>query len=123
MILMTHASRNTTTGSRFEEQVHIGGKGIDLTKGNMRAYIEKLYPNVLYSLSRIKTCKRDKELYAKGAPHILTKELLPDEAYYDPEKQTLDIIEKKTQNGNGSADEKSKLAVLKLWNIVKLQNI
>lgn len=103
---MTHASRDTTTGAQFEEQVHIGGKGIDLTKGKMRAYVEKLHPNVLYSLSRINTCKRDRRLYEQGAPHILTRELNPDEAYYDPEKRTLDIIEKKSQKGGGSADEK-----------------
>ena len=103
---MTHASRDTTTGLRFEERVHIGGNGIDLSQGKMRVYVEKLYPNVLYSLSRINTCKRDKELYEHGAPYILSKELKPDEAYYDPERLTLDIIEKKTQNGNGSVDEK-----------------
>ena len=63
---MTHASRDTTTGLRFEEQVHIGGKGIDLSQEKMRFYVEKLYPNVLYSLSRINTCKRDKQLYEQA---------------------------------------------------------
>ena len=103
---MTHASRDTTTGLRFEEQVHIGGKGIDLSQEKMRFYVEKLYPNVLYSLSRINTCKRDKQLYEQGAPYILSRELKPDEAYFDSEERTLTIYEKKTQNGGGSVDEK-----------------
>ena len=103
---MTHASRDTTTGLRFEERVHIGGKGIDLSKQNLPAYFKKHFPNVLYSLSYIKTCKRDKELYESGAPYILTKALLPDEAYFDSERRTLTIYEKKTQSGSGSVDEK-----------------
>lgn len=103
---MTHASRNTTTGLRFEEQVHIGGKGIDLSQKKILAYFKEHYPNILYSLSYIKTSSRDKKLYENGAPYILTKALLPDEAYFDPEERTLKIYEKKTQNGSGSADEK-----------------
>lgn len=103
---MSHASRDTTTGLRYEDRVHIGGKGIDLSKQNLPAYFKEHYPNILYSLSYVKTCKRDKELYESGAPYILTKALLPDEAYFDPKKRTLDIYEKKTQNCGGSVDEK-----------------
>ena len=103
---MTHASRDTTTGAKFEERVHICGKVIDLSQLNLPAYFKEHFPDVLYSLSYIKTCKRDKELYESGAPYILTKALLPDEAYFDPEKQTLTIYEKKTQSGSGSVDEK-----------------
>lgn len=117
---MTHASRDTTTGVKFEKQVHIGGEGIDLSQGKMRAYLEKLHPNVLYSLSRISTCKRDKKLYEQGAPHILTRELKPDEAYYNPEKRTLDIIEKKTQKGGGSADEKIQTCGFKIMQYRKV---
>ena len=117
---MTHASRDTSTGLQFEKQVHVGGKGIDLSQDKMRKYIEKLYPNVLYSLSHINQYKRDKKLYADGAPYILTKELKPDEAYYDPEKLTLDIYEKKVQNGGGSADEKIQTCAFKIMEYRKV---
>lgn len=117
---MTHASRDTSTGLRFEKQVHIGGEGIDLSQDKMRKYIEKLYPNVLYSLSHINQYKRDKKLYAEGAPYILTRELKPDEAYYDPEKLTLDIYEKKVQNGGGSADEKIQTCGFKIMQYRKI---
>ena len=117
---MTHASRDTSAGLRFEKQAYIGGRGIDLSKGKMRTYIEKLHPNVLYSLSRIESCNRDKKLYAEGAPYILSKELQPDEAWYDPEKRTLDIIEKKTQNGGGSADEKIQTCAFKIMEYRKV---
>lgn len=117
---MTHASRNTIDGLQFEKQAYIGGEGIDLSKDKMRTYIEKRYPNVLYSLSRIKICKRDARLYAEGAPYILTKALLPDEAYFDPVKRTLVVFEKKTQKGGGSADEKIQTCGFKIMQYRKI---
>lgn len=112
--MATHASRDTTTGLKFEEKVHIGGKGIDLSKDNLRKYIEKLFPDSLFSLSHITQWNRDKEKFAKGVQPILSKELKPDEAYFNPKELTLKIYEKKTQNGGGSADEKLQTCAFKI---------
>ena len=37
---MTRASRDTTTGLWFEEQIHINNKGIDLTKNKLYTYLK-----------------------------------------------------------------------------------
>lgn len=112
--MAAHASRDTTTGLKFEERVYIGGKGIDLSKENLRKYIEKLFPDSLFSLSHVTQWNRDKEKFAKGVQPILSKELKPDEAYFNPELLTLKVYEKKTQHGNGSADEKLQTCAFKI---------
>lgn len=110
----THASRDTTTGRKFEEQVYIGGKGIDLSQNKLRNYFEEHFPHVLFSISRINICKRDKEKFTKGVPIVISKELQPDEAYFDPKQLTFNVYEKKTQHGNGSADEKLQTCAFKI---------
>ena len=45
---------------------------------------------------------------------ILSKELKPDEAYFNPEQLTLQVYEKKTQHGGGSADEKLQTCAFKI---------
>lgn len=112
--MATHASRDTTTGKKFEEKIHIGGEGIDLSQEELRYYFEKNFPNVLFSLSRINNCNKDKEKFLKGVPIVISKELKPDEAYFNPEELTLKIYEKKTQNGGGSADEKLQTCAFKI---------
>jgi len=59
--MATHASRDTTTGRKFEEKVYIGGEGIDLSQEKLRNYFEKNFPDLLFSLSRINTCNKDKK--------------------------------------------------------------
>jgi hypothetical protein len=55
-------------------------------------------------------------LHFRGVDHkdILSKRLLPDEAFFNIEKSTLFIIEKKFQNRAGSVDEKLQTCSFKL---------
>lgn len=96
---MTHASRNTTTGLRFEEKVRIKSNGVDLTKYNLYRYL--------------KSNGIDWE-------KILSKRLLPDEAYFDTVSKTLYIYEKKFQQTPGSADEKPQTCAFKIWQFQKI---
>ena len=112
--MATHASRDTTTGQKFEERVYIGGEGIDLSQDNLRKYFEKNFPDLLFSLSHINQWKRDKEKLLNGAEVVVSKELKPDEAYFNPELLTLRVYEKKTQHGNGSVDEKLQTCAFKI---------
>ena len=98
--MATHASRNTTTGLAFEEMVSAAQKnGIDMTKHNMYAYFKE--HNIDWQ-------------------SIISKKLLPDEAYFDPNKKTLTIFEKKFQQTAGSCDEKPQTCGFKIWEFRKL---
>ena len=90
-------SRDTTTGLRFEEQVSVKHNGIDLTKYKLYAYLQSCGIN-----------------YKK----IISKKLLPDEAYLDNGK--LYIYEKKFQKTKGSADEKPQTCGFKILQFNKL---
>lgn len=59
---MTHASRDTSTGLIFEEKIKVNKKGINLTKHNLYRYLKE--KNIEYK-------------------DIISKKLLPDEAYYN----------------------------------------
>lgn len=96
---MTHASRDTTTGLRFEEKVHIKSNGIDLTKHNLYKYL------------------KNNGIDWEG---ILSKKLLPDEAYFDTASKTLYVYEKKFQQTPGSADEKPQTCAFKIWQFQKI---
>lgn len=82
---MTNASRDTSTGLIFEEKIKVNKKGINLTKHNLYRYLKE--KNIEYK-------------------DIISKKLLPDEAYYNEEEKILYIYEKKYQQTAGSADEK-----------------
>ena len=96
---MTHASRNTTTGLKFEEQVKINTTGINLTKHNLYRYMDK---------QGIKW------------KDIISKKLLPDEAYFDTDSKELKIYEKKYQQTAGSADEKPQTCAFKIYQFKKI---
>lgn len=96
---MTHASRNTTTGLLFEEKVKFNNKGIDLTKHNLYRFLKE--KNIDYK-------------------EIISKKLLPDEAYYNEEEKTLYIYEKKFQQTSGSADEKPQTCAFKIFQFRKI---
>lgn len=96
---MTHASRNTTTGTKFEEQVQINTTGINLTKHNLYRYMDKL------------GIKWD---------DVISKKLLPDEAYFDEHTKELKIYEKKFQQVSGSADEKPQTCAFKIFQFRKI---
>ena len=96
---MTHASRNTTTGLLFEEKVKLNKKGIDLTKHNLYRFLKE--KNIDYK-------------------EIISKKLLPDEAYYNEEEKTLYIYEKKFQQTSGSADEKPQTCAFKIFQFRKI---
>ena len=95
----THASRNTTTGLKFEEKVHIDTTGIDLTKNKLYNYLKE--NNIRWE-------------------DIISRKLLPDEAYYDPDTKELKIYEKKFQQTEGSADEKPQTCGFKISQFRKI---
>lgn len=96
---MTHATRNTTTGLKFEEQVQTKNEGINLTKYNLYKYLEQ--NNINWK-------------------DIISKKLLPDEAYFNPETKEFTIIEKKFQQTAGSADEKPQTCAFKIHQFKKI---
>ncbi len=97
--MATHASRDTSTGLKFEELVSVKMTGINVTK------------NALY-----------KFLKEKGIDwtEILSRKILPDEAYWDEETKTLSIFEKKYQQTEGSADEKPQTCGFKILQFKKI---
>lgn len=96
---MTHASRNTTTGALFEERVFLNKEGINLTKHNLYKFLKM--KNIDYT-------------------SIISKKLLPDEAYFNEETKTLNIYEKKYQQTSGSADEKPQTCAFKIFQFRKI---
>lgn len=96
---MTHASRNTITGFLFEEKVKLNKKGINLTKHNLYRFLKE--KNIDYK-------------------EIISKKLLPDEAYYNEEEKILYIYEKKFQQTSGSADEKPQTCAFKIFQFRKI---
>ena len=98
---MTHASRNTTTGLKFEEQIKTNTSGINLTKHKLYKYLNTL--GIKWN-------------------DIISKKLLPDEAYFDPITKELKIYEKKYQQVAGSADEKPQTCGFKIHQFKKIGN-
>jgi len=96
---MTHATRNTTTGLQFEEQVQVKSEGINLTKYNLYKYLDQNKINW---------------------KDIISKKLLPDEAYFNPKTKELKIYEKKFQQTAGSADEKPQTCAFKIYQFRKI---
>lgn len=83
---MTHASRDTSTGLRFEEKIRIDRKdGINISKKRFCTFFKEKGIDVLDYLS---WCFE------------------PDEAYYLPKTNEIVIYEKKFQQTSGSVDEK-----------------
>lgn len=99
---MTHTSRDTSTGLRFEEKVVLNKKGIDLTKHKLYKYLKE--KNIDYT-------------------SIISKKLLPDEAYFDEENKTFYIYEKKYQQTSGSADEKPQTCAFKIYQFKKIGKV
>jgi hypothetical protein len=96
---MTHASRDTTTGLLFEERVKIQESGINVTKHELYRYLKS--KNIDYTT-------------------LISKKLLPDEAFVDVENSRLVIYEKKFQQTAGSADEKPQTCAFKIWEYKKI---
>ena len=96
---MTHASRNTITGLLFEERVKIQEQGINVTKHELYRYLK-----------------------SKGIDYtnLISKKLLPDEAFIDTKNLRLVIYEKKFQQTPGSADEKPQTCAFKIWEYKKI---
>ena len=97
--MSTHASRNTTTGLVFEDTISMGRDGINLTKHNLYKYLSK-----------------QKIDYTK----LISKKLLPDEAYFNPSTGEFAIFEKKYQETSGSADEKPQTCAFKIHQFRKI---
>ena len=96
---MTHASRNTSTGLRFEERVQMQEEGIDISKNKLYTFLKNKGINWADYISR---------------------QLKPDEAYYDEENNKVIIYEKKYQQTEGSADEKPQTCAFKIYEFRKL---
>lgn len=97
--MATHASRNTSTGLNFENTVSMARTGINLTKHNLYKYLNN-----------------QKIDYKK----LISKKLLPDEAYFNPTTGEFAIFEKKYQETAGSADEKPQTCAFKLHQFKKI---
>ena len=97
--MTTHATRDTTTGLNFEKRVSCKRNGFDLTKYKLYSYL------------------KEKGLNWKD---ILSRKLLPDEAYFNPETKELSVFEKKFQQTSGSADEKPQTCAFKIWQFRKI---
>lgn len=96
-------SRDTTTGAQFEEKVTLKNRhpnGIDLSKGKLYKYLKS--KNINWQ-------------------NILSRKLLPDEAYFDGD--TLYIYEKKYQQVEGSADEKLQTCGFKIYEFKKIAKL
>lgn len=97
--MSTNASRNTTTGLAFENYVHMKSHGIDVSKHKLYKYLES--QNINWS-------------------KIISRKLLPDEAYWDEDNKIFTVYEKKYQQSEGSADEKPQTCGFKIWEFNKL---
>lgn len=97
--MANHVSRDTTTGAIFEMKVQMKAQGIDISKHNLYRYLTQ-----------------------RGLDwkEILSKKLLPDEAYFDEQNSRVIIYEKKFQQTSGSADEKPQTCAFKISQFRKL---
>ena len=97
--MANHASRDTTTGAIFEMKVQMEAQGIDISKYNLYRYLDQ-----------------------RGLDwkEIISKRLLPDEAYFDEQNNRVIIYEKKFQQTSGSADEKPQTCAFKISQFRKL---
>ena len=85
--MATYASRDTSTGLTFEQQVSAHRKdGIDISKTKLKKFLT--------------------EKGVKNPTEYLSWMFQPYEAYYIPETNEVVIYEKKFQQTSGSADEK-----------------
>lgn len=96
---MTHASRNTITGLNFENTVHAPINGINLSKHELYKYLKKC--NINWK-------------------NLMSKKLLPDEAYFNPITKEFSIYEKKFQQTKGSVDEKPQTCAFKIYQFRKI---
>jgi len=108
---MTYASRNTTTGLKFQNNpitfhTHLHPKGT-LVSGHE-----------IYHLA----CKKLGIPYSQYTQFI-SKRIIPDECYLDLKNKTFTAYEKKSQNGGGSADEKLQTCAYKIRQIRKVCKI
>lgn len=92
-------TRDTSSGLKFEKKIQVKNEGICLTKNKLYEYLN-----------------------SKGLNwrSLISRKLLPDEAYYNPITKEFSIYEKKYQQVNGSADEKPQTCGFKIWEFSKI---
>lgn len=100
--MATNASRNTTTGLMFEDYIHMKSCGVDVSKNGLYNYLKS--QNLDWS-------------------KVISRKLLPDEAYWDEKNKILTIYEKKYQQTEGSADEKPQTCGFKIWEFSKIGSL
>ena len=94
---MTHATRDTSTGLKWEEKAIIETQGIDVTKHELYKYLAKV---------------------GIDWKNLISKKLLPDQAFIY--NSCLFVFEKKFQQTNGSADEKPQTCAFKIRQFNKI---
>lgn len=92
-------SRDTTTGLNFEKIANIQCNGIKVDKHNLYKYLKE--QDIDYQ-------------------QILSRKILPDDAYIDYDTSTLHVFEKKYQQTEGSADEKPQTCGFKIFQFKKI---
>ena len=100
--MATSASRDTSTGLIFENLVNIKHDGIKVDKNNLYKYLKK--QGIDYKT-------------------IISRKLLPDDAYIDYTTSSLYIFEKKYQRTEGSADEKPQTCGFKIHQFKKIARV
>lgn len=110
----------TQTGALFEIENDLKASLIE--SGFLIAGPEVWHASKLIGLNVPKNSLYSEFLSERGIDHreILSKKLLPDEAFYNVSKKTLYIIEKKYQTVEGSVDEKLQTCAFKLRQYRKL---
>ena len=94
-----NATRDTSTGLNFEKKVILNKEGINLSKNN------------LYKFLKNKGIEWNK---------IISRKLLPDEAYYNEETSILIFMRKNFKRPKGPLMKSHKPADLKFGNFLKL---
>ena len=92
---------NTVTGLDFENKakINFNENDINLTKNNLYNYLKNNHID-----------------YTK----IISRKLLPDEAYFNPNTKEFKIYEKKYQQVAGSTDEKPQTCAFKIHQFKKI---
>ena len=77
-------TRDTSTGLAFEDRIRINEDGINVSKHALYRYLKGR--NINWQ-------------------NVISRQLLPDEAYFHEDTGKFNIYEKKTQKTEGSAEE------------------
>lgn len=114
-------AKTNVNGLRFEQETNIKEALSNINVYNLKEN-KVLYQNSEIALIVSKHALYKEFLQPRGINYkeFISKQLLPDEAIFVEKENTMYIIEKKFQNGNGSVDEKLQTCDFKLKQYKKL---